>query len=229
MQKPPQPSDGNGVMSDTMEVSDEVDHEHDPRHPGGPVSRLGASRAFAVMLVLTGAAGLLAAWVITLDKFKLLEDPSFTPGCSLNPVVSCGSVMKSDQAAAFGFPNPMLGLATYSVVICVGMTLLAGARMPRWYWLTFNFGTLFGVGFVTWLQYQSLYNINALCLWCCLAWVGTIIMFWYVTAHNVRNGYLPAPRWARGFFGEFPWVLPVLHLGIIGLLILLRWWDFWTS
>ncbi|NED83350.1 hypothetical protein G3I76_25075, partial [Streptomyces sp. SID11233] len=73
-------------------------------------------------------------------------------------------------------------------------------------------------------QYQSLYNINALCLWCCLAWVATIIMFWYVTAHNVRNGYLPAPRWARGFFGEFPWVLPVLHLGIIGLLILLRWW-----
>ncbi|MER7111087.1 vitamin K epoxide reductase family protein, partial [Streptomyces sp. NPDC000229] len=51
-------------------------------------TRVGAGRAFAWMLVVTGAVGLLAAWVITLDKFKLLEDPNFTPGCSLNPVVS---------------------------------------------------------------------------------------------------------------------------------------------
>ena len=35
------------------------------------------------------------------------------PGCSLNPVVSCGNIMKSEQAAAFGFPNPMLGLVAY--------------------------------------------------------------------------------------------------------------------
>ena len=36
----------------------------------------GGSRAYALLLVLTGAAGLLASWVITLDKFKLLEDLS---------------------------------------------------------------------------------------------------------------------------------------------------------
>ncbi|WP_308429480.1 vitamin K epoxide reductase family protein, partial [Streptomyces longisporoflavus] len=58
---------------------------------------VGGSRAFALLLVITGAAGLLAAWVITLDKFKLLEDPDFTPGCSLNPVVSCGNIMQSEQ------------------------------------------------------------------------------------------------------------------------------------
>ena len=90
----------------------------------------GGSRAFALLLVITGAAGLLAAWVITIDKFKLLEDPNFTPGCSLNPVVSCGNIMKSEQASAFGFPNPMLGLVAYGIVICVGMSLLAGARFP---------------------------------------------------------------------------------------------------
>ncbi|MGW3636096.1 vitamin K epoxide reductase family protein, partial [Streptomyces sp. NPDC005122] len=32
----------------------------------------GGSRALALLLVITGAAGLLAAWVITIDKFKLL-------------------------------------------------------------------------------------------------------------------------------------------------------------
>ncbi|GAA2103065.1 vitamin K epoxide reductase family protein [Streptomyces albiaxialis] len=196
---------------------------------GSKGGAVGASRAFAWMLIVTGAAGLLAAWVITIDKFKLLEDKGFKPACSINPVVSCGDIMESDQASAFGFPNPMLGLATYAIVICVGVTLLANARFPRWYWLTFNFGTLFGVGFCTWLMYQSLYVIGNLCLWCNLAWIATLIMFWYVTAHNIRNGFLPAPRAVRDFVSEFPWVLPVLHTGVIGMLILTRWWDFWTS
>ncbi|MFE3072691.1 vitamin K epoxide reductase family protein [Streptomyces sp. NPDC059247] len=190
---------------------------------------LGAGRALAWVLMVTGAAGLLAAWVITIDKFHLLEDSGFQPGCSLNPVVSCGSVMKSEQAAVFGFPNPMLGLVTYAVVVAVGAGLLAGARYRRWYWLGLNAGTLFGTGFCTWLMYQSLYEINALCLWCCLAWTATLVMFWYVTAHNVRHGVIPAPAGLRTFFGDFAFAPPVLHLGIIGMLILTRWWDFWTG
>jgi uncharacterized membrane protein len=193
------------------------------------VRRRGAGRGFALLMVITGAAGLLPSWVITLDKFKLLEDPAFTPGCSLNPVVACGSVMKSDQAAAFGFPNPMLGLAAYAVVMCVGMSLLAGARFPRWYWLTLQTGALFGVGFCSWLQFQSLYRIGALCLWCCLAWVATIVMFWYVTSLTVRSGLLPAPAGLRAVFTEFTWVFPVLHTGVIGMLVLTRWWGFWTG
>ncbi|MFE5830671.1 vitamin K epoxide reductase family protein [Streptomyces sp. NPDC056508] len=198
----------------------------DVREDGGPV---GAGRGLAWLLVVTGAAGALAGWVITLDKFRLLEDPGFTPGCSLNPVVSCGSVMKSEQAAVFGFPNPMLGLVTYAVVVAIGAGLLAGARYRGWFWLGLNAGTLFGVGFCTWLMHQSLYEINALCLWCCLAWTATILMFWAVTAHNVRTGVLPAPAGARTFFGEFALAPPLLHLGIVGMLILTRWWDFWTS
>jgi uncharacterized membrane protein len=192
-------------------------------------SVVGAGRAFAWMLLVTAASGLLAAWVITLDKIELAENPHFTPACSLNPVISCGNIMKSEQAEAFGVPNPLIGLVAYAVVICVGMSLLAGARFPRWYWLTFNAGTLFGVGFCTWLMYQSLYDIGALCLWCSLAWVATIVMFWYVTAHNVRHGFLPSPAPVRGFFDEFPWVPPVLHIGVIGLLVLMRWWEFWTG
>ncbi|MEU6772675.1 vitamin K epoxide reductase family protein [Streptomyces sp. NPDC046759] len=189
----------------------------------------GGSRGFALLLVLTGAGGLLASWVITLDEFKLLKNPNFTPGCSLNPVVSCGSVMKSAQASVFGFPNPMLGLVAYGVVICVGMSLLAGAAFPRWYWLTFDAGCLFGVGFVSWLQFESLYRIDALCLWCCLAWAATILMFWYVTSFAVRHRFLPAPAALQAFFAEFTWVLPLVHIGVVGMLILTRWWDFWTG
>ncbi|MEV0412632.1 vitamin K epoxide reductase family protein [Streptomyces sp. NPDC050448] len=205
-----------------------------PRQQGRPRSRhedepADTPRAPAWLLVLTGAAGVLASWVITLDKFLLLEDPDFKPACSLNPVVSCGSVMKSDQAAAFGFPNPLLGLVAYGAVVCVGAGLLAGARYRGWFWLGLNAGTLFGVGFCSWLMVQSLYEINALCLWCCLAWVATLLMFWAVTAHNVRTGALPAPAAVQGFFTEFGWAPPALHIGVIGMLILTRWWEFWTG
>ncbi|MCX4801005.1 vitamin K epoxide reductase family protein [Streptomyces sp. NBC_01214] len=188
-----------------------------------------APRGLAWLLAVTGAAGLLASWVITLDKFLLLEDPDFKPACSLNPVVSCGSVMASEQAEAFGFPNPMLGLVAYAVVVCVGAGLLAGARYRGWFWLGLNAGTLFGVGFCSWLMVQSLYEINALCLWCCLAWVATLLMFWAVTAHNVRTRTLPVPAPLRVFFTDFGWAPPALHVGVIGMLVLTRWWDFWTG
>ncbi|MDO0927652.1 vitamin K epoxide reductase family protein [Streptomyces sp. TG1A-8] len=189
----------------------------------------GAGRAFALLLVITGTAGVWASWVITLDKFKLLGDPNFVPGCGLNPVVSCGSVMESDQASAFGFPNPMLGLVAYGIVVCVGVGLLAGARFPGWYWLLLDAGCLFGVGFVSWLQFESLYRIDALCLWCCLAWAATILMFWYVTSACVREGFLPAPGGLRTLFADFTWVFPLLHIGVVGMLVLTRWWDFWTG
>ncbi|MCN9240789.1 vitamin K epoxide reductase family protein [Streptomyces sp. RY43-2] len=203
------------------------------REPAAASGAVGGSRAFALLLAITGAAGVLSAWVITLDKFKILEGKvsgkTFTPSCSINPIISCGSVMESKQAGVFGFPNPMLGLVCYGIVVCVGVTLLVGARFPRWYWLTFNAGTLFGVGFCTWLMFQSLYRINALCLWCTLAWIATLVMFWYVTSFNIRNGFLPAPRPVKNFLSEFTWVLPVTHTGVIAMLILTRWGSqLWT-
>ncbi|MFD6436644.1 vitamin K epoxide reductase family protein [Streptomyces venezuelae] len=212
-------------MSKTMSKDSALD---DQERTVAPRS-VGGSRALALLLVITGAGGLLASWIITLDKFELLKDPNFQPGCSINPVVACGSIMKSEQAEAFGFPNPMLGLVAYGIVICVGMSLLAGARFPRWYWLTFNAGMLFGVGFCTWLMIQSLYHINALCLWCTLAWIMTLVMFWYVTSSNIRAGFLPAPAWARSFLADFTWALPVMHTGVIAMLILTRWGaDLWA-
>lgn len=213
------------MTTSALDRSDTDGEERD----GPATGPVGGGRAFALLLVVTGAMGLLAAWVITLDKFKLLEDPNFVPGCSLNPIVSCGNIMQSKQATAFGFPNPMLGLVCYGIIIAIGLALLSGARFPRWYWLGMEAGCLFGVGFVSWLQYESLYVIGSLCLWCCLAWVGTIVMFWYVTVHNVRHGFIPAPRALRNAVLEFHWVIPVIHIGIIGMLILTKWWSFWTG
>ncbi|GLX50105.1 membrane protein [Streptomyces hygroscopicus subsp. hygroscopicus] len=188
-----------------------------------------ASRAFAWLLIVTGALGILASFVITIDKIQLIQDPHFTPSCNLSPVLSCSNVMRSAQASVFGFPNPLLGLATYPVVVTVGFALLAGARFRRWFWLGLNAGTLFGAGFCMWLMSQALYDIGALCLWCCLAWAATIAMFWYTTAHNLMHGVIRAPRAVVAGVLEFHWVVPLTwYLGIV-MLIATRWWDYWGS
>lgn len=54
-------------------------------------------------------------------------------------------------------------------------------------------------------------------------------MFCYITTHNIKHRIIPTPNWLRNGLTEFHWVPPVLWVGIIGMLILTRWWDFWTS
>ncbi|WP_442816071.1 vitamin K epoxide reductase family protein [Streptosporangium sp. NBC_01810] len=77
-----------------------------------------------------GALGLSAAFTLSVEKIALLKDPAYVPTCSINPILSCGSVMITPQAEVFGFPNPLLGIAGFAIVTTTGAGLLAGA-VPR--------------------------------------------------------------------------------------------------
>jgi uncharacterized membrane protein len=145
------------------------------------------------ILIIGGGIGLLSALIIMLDKLALLKDATYTPACDLNPVVSCGSVMASNQSNAFGFPNPIIGLFAFGVLITIGMGLLAGARFKRWFWIGLQLGTIFGVGFVHWLFFQTVYRINALCPYCMAVWVVTITTFWYVLLYNLKTKNVVIP------------------------------------
>ena len=191
-----------------------------------------AGRAFAVLLTLAGVVGLLASAVLTLDKIRLLADPGYVPSCDINPVISCGSVMSTVQAEAFGFPNPLLGLAAFAVVLCVGAGSLAGAAFRRWFWLGLELGTVLGLFFTHWLIVQALYRIGALCPYCMAVWATTIALFWYVTLHNLRTGVIPVPAALRPAVREaarYHWVAPALWYAVIGLLVLNRFWYYWRT
>lgn len=210
----------------TTTALDDVSTDDDRASGAGTI---GSGRGLAWLLIITGALGLWASLIITLDKIELLKDPNFKPACSLNPIISCGSVMQSAQANAFGFPNPIIGLSAFAVVVGLGVGLLAGARYRRWYWIGLNIGTLLGAVFCMWLMSQSLYVINSLCLWCTLTWCVTILMFWYTTVHNIKHDIIRLPEGLRRPVLEFHWVVPVLWYGVIALLILTKWWSYWSS
>src|SRR5258708_21690663 len=111
------------------------------------VKNLTLEKALPYILIIGGIIGFYCAFVLSLDKIKILENPHFIPSCNLNPVLSCGSVMQSKQANAFGFPNPFIGLGTFPAVIVVGGAMLAGAQMKRWFWLILEAGLVFGLAF----------------------------------------------------------------------------------
>lgn len=156
--------------------------------------RLTLARFIPWLLVIGGVIGLLCSFIIMYEKLSLLQNPNYTPSCDLNPVISCGSVMASDQSHAFGFPNPILGLIAFPVLITSGMAMLAGAKFKRWYWAGMGIGSLLGVAFVHWLFFQSVYRIGSLCPYCMVVWGVTITTFWYVLLYNIQLNFTRIPE-----------------------------------
>lgn len=151
-------------------------------------------QALPWILLIGGIIGYACAFIIMWDKVKLADNPNYIPSCSLNPVVSCGSVMKSDQAHVFGFPNPFIGLGAFPAVAVAGGAILAGARLKRWFWRTLYGGYILGTIFAYWLLYQSVYSIKALCPYCLTVDVVVTISFWYLTLYMFDQKYLPLPK-----------------------------------
>ena len=89
------------------------------------------TRIVAWVLTVGGAIGFVASFVLTVERIELFKNPDYVPSCNFNPVLSCGSVMAKPQAALFGFPNPLLGIAGFAVVITTGVAILAGARLAK--------------------------------------------------------------------------------------------------
>ena len=184
------------------------------------------------LLLFSGIIGLYAAFTLTQDKFAILEDPNFVPSCSINPVLSCGAVIVTEQASVFGFPNPIIGLVSYSVVITLAVLLLSRVVLPGWVWLGLNLGSLGGLAFVVWLVFQSLYVIDALCPFCMVAWAGTILIFWISTAENAKAGRFTrsgSPGFLSEIFSSLRWVFIGSTLLVILTLIFINWMDFWLG
>ena len=189
-------------------------------------TRTTLEKALPWLLIICGSIGLIAAFIITIEKIHLLQDPSFSPSCDLNPIISCGSVMASEQSHAFGFPNPLIGLMAFPVVIMTGVLMRAGVTFRRWYMLGLQAGTIFGLLFVHWLFFQAVYRINALCPYCIAVWIVTITTFWYVLLYNLQKGHLKISRKLGDFLKKHHLDILLVWFLTIAFLILKHFWYF---
>jgi uncharacterized membrane protein len=184
------------------------------------------AKTSAVWVLIAGVVGLAAALTLTYEKIEILINPKYVPSCSINPVLSCGSVMVTPQASVFGFPNPMIGIVAFTVVVVTGVLAVANVRLPRWYWAGLAVGTLLGAVFVHWLIFQSLYRIGALCPYCMGVWAVTIPLL--VVASSIALEPLHSNAVLR-VIHQWRWSLVALWFTALILLIVARFWNYWST
>lgn len=193
---------------------------------GTPVEPSGVRRSSAIGVLIAGVLGLAAAGALTIEKIEILIDPSYVPSCSLNPVLSCGSVMITPQASAFGFPNSLIGIVAFTVVLVTGVLAVGRVSLPRWYWVGLTVGSALGVVFVHWLIFQSLYRIGALCPYCMVVWAVTIPLLVMVASIALRA---ETATGAGRILYDWRWSLVALWFTAVLLLILVRFWNYWST
>lgn len=141
---------------------------------------------FGTMLVC-GALGLIAAFLLSIERVQQLINPEAALFCDVNLIFNCSTVMQTWQAKVFGFPNSFIGLMAYPVVITVAVVGLAGNKLPRWFLLTAQLFYGLGLLFAYWLFFQSMYSIQVLCPLCLVVTVVTTILFDCLLRYNLRE------------------------------------------
>lgn len=188
----------------------------------------GESRVLSIWLILASAVGLYAAASLVLDKISYWEQvaagKSPNLGCNLNPIVGCGPVINKPQASIFwDIPNPVIGVVAWSALGALAVTLLVWRRLPAWYWIGLEVGVCGGIAMISWLEYQTIFDINALCPWCMVTWVVMIPTFWAITTRNLSRW------WPSGITEALYGYVPILVIVHYAVLIVIIWKHFGSA
>nr|WP_244193512.1 vitamin K epoxide reductase family protein [Mycobacterium nebraskense] len=192
-----------------------------------PEARVPAPSGWWVLVA--GVIGLAASATLTVEKIDLLLNPAYVPTCNINPILSCGSVMITPQASVLGFPNPLIGLVAFTVVVVTGLLAVTKVALPQWYWIGLAVGLLLGAAFVHWLIYESLYSIGALCPYCMVVWAVTITLLVVVASITCRPALQRRGRGAAWMLYQWRWSIAALWFTAVFLLIMARFWDYWST
>lgn len=184
------------------------------------------SKVLSVWLIVASVVGAFASTMLVVEKISywVQKADGKLPelGCNINPIVGCGSIINTEQASILGnFPNPLAGVIVFSALFAIAVILLSGVRLPEWIWITMQFGVIVGIAVVTYLQYSSIYTLNALCPYCMVVWAVMIPTFWTVTNRNLKRWF---PR-ARVSMISYQWTALWISLHFL-VLITLIWLQF---
>lgn len=159
-------------------------------------------KVYPYILIIGSAIGLIASFGLMLDTIKLFENPDAILLCNVNPFISCSSVIDTWQGYVFGFPNPLLGIIAFSMLLAVGVMLFSGGRAKKPLWLLVNLGTLASVVFVVWFIYESIWNLGTICIYCLTTWIVTWPIFLYTTIWNYRENHFKFEKLKSKYQGK---------------------------
>lgn len=180
-------------------------------------------RSLAWILTIGGVVGLIASFMLSIERIAMLQDPNYLPTCSIDSVLQCSSVMASDQGSIFGFSNPLIGLATFPVLILVGLLAMSHAWLPSWVWRWLLVGAAYGLIFVGWLISQTLYEIRALCPYCMVVWAMVIPIFWRTLGYSLAGGHFGqavAQSGVARILGRYWWAFTLVTYAVVTTMVL---------
>lgn len=207
-------NDQDELYEHSEDVSAEYEADELPQSP---------PRSLGWILTIGGIVGLIASFMLSIERIAMLQDPNYLPTCSIDSVLQCSSVMASDQGSIFGFSNPLIGLATFPVVILVGLLALSTAWLPSWIWRWLLVGAAYGMIFVGWLISQTLYEIRALCPYCMVVWAMVIPVFWHTLGYSLAGGHFGQSVAQSGIariLGRYWWVFTLVTYAAVTTMVL---------
>lgn len=183
------------------------------------------------IFLIAGSVGLTSSFILTYEKIRMLKDTLYVPSCNINPIISCGSVMKTGQADLLGMPNTVFGIAGFSILLFLGLALLGGSQLHRRLWQALNAAVLAGFIFFVYLFFEGVYRLNAICPYCFAVWLIMPPVLLYTTLYNLRAGNirLGLSRKARHFLLRFHReILTTWYVIFFGIL-LTHFWYYWKT
>lgn len=128
---------------------------------------------YAVM-TLAAIIGFLASFWQIIEKIALLQNSSATLVCNINSVFSCSNILNAWQSSVFGFPNSLMCVAFFAVMMTAGLVGWTGGTIYKNLRLVFQGATLFFIGFGFWYLWQSIFAVGSLCVFCIFCYGGVL-------------------------------------------------------
>jgi uncharacterized membrane protein len=143
-----------------------------------------APRWFAWTTFILSLAGLGVSVYLTIEHYTA----NILAFCPESTGVNCTKVTTSAQSMVFGvLPVAVLGLAFYVFMAVANSPwawrwrrlTLGGVRLPDFRWVRLA-SLVVGIGFVLYLVYAELFQIQAICLYCTSVHVITFVLFVFI-------------------------------------------------
>ncbi len=122
--------------------------------------------------LLVSVAGVLVAGYLTYEHFTAATSLA----CPDTGAINCVKVTTSQYSTFLGVPVAVLGLGFFSAMTVVCLPPLWRSRSP-WLPRVRLAGAAVGVLFVCYLIWAELFRIDAICLWCTVVHVLTLVLF----------------------------------------------------
>jgi uncharacterized membrane protein len=145
-------------------------------------------------MTIGAVIGVAASFLETLEYQEILKNSHAQLVCNLNSVFSCGNVLNSWQSKIFGFPNSLLCMMFFTLMLSVALVGLSGGILAAKFRLWMHGITTFFLGFGLWFMSESTFQIKALCILCLFCLAGLLLLNWgwlrtnaYILPIGARN------------------------------------------